>query len=89
MVEAREGLTLEPILAIPYSLEYSGQMAVWHERIPTTVQHIGQFDPEDPLDADEGMMDDDMTPPISYIRTFILSYSRCSGWRDATPLASV
>ena len=80
MVEAREGLTLEPILAIPYSLEYSGQMAV---------QHIGLFDPEDPLDADEGMMDDDLAPPISYIRTFILSYSRCSGWRDATPLASV
>ena len=36
-------------------------MAVWSEPIPSINADMGQLDPDDPLDMDEVMMDDDMT----------------------------
>ena len=52
------------ILAITDSPEHAGRMAVWHERIPSITPGMSQLDPEDPLHADEGMMDGDMTPLV-------------------------
>ena len=48
-------------LALTNSLDHSGLMAVWSEPIPSINADMGQLDPDDPLDMDEGMMDDDMT----------------------------
>ena len=48
-------------LAAPDSLEYDGQIFVWHDRISSITSVVGLLDPEDPLDVDEGTMDDAMT----------------------------
>ena len=34
---------------------------VWHDRISSITPVVGLLDPEDPLDVDEGTMDDAMT----------------------------
>ena len=61
MCETIEYFAVGQRLALPSNLDQSGLMAVWSEPIPYINADMGQLDPDDPLDMDEGMMDDDMT----------------------------